>query len=131
MKGRPVSDPEVVQTPHQAGCRDLGPTILINIIARTVTYYVLVRAAQMVACANPGIPSRRLGRCAACSTGRAAAIRQHVLEMPAPVVADALGYHPVTTAKLAVQAGGTWSRYATGDHLRSPSSWTPRRTHDS
>ncbi len=63
--------------------------------------------------------------------GRAAAIRQHVLEMPAPVVADALGYHPVTTAKLAVQAGGTWSRYATGDHLRSPSSWTPRRTHDS
>jgi hypothetical protein len=47
------------------------------------------------------------------------------------VVADALGYHPVTTAKLAVQAGGTWSRYAAGDHLRSPSSWTPRRTHDS
>jgi hypothetical protein len=33
--------------------------------------------------------------------GRASAIRQHVLEMPAPVVADALGYHPVTTAKLA------------------------------
>jgi len=63
--------------------------------------------------------------------GRAAAIRQHVLEMPAPAVADALGYHPVTTAKLAVQAGGTWSRYAAGDHLRSPSSWTPRRTHDS
>ena len=44
-------------------------------------------------------------------------------------VADALGYHPVTTAKLAVQAAGTWSRYAAGDHLRSPSSWTPRRTH--
>ena len=44
--------------------------------------------------------------------GRASAIRQHVLEMPAPVVADALGYHPVTTAKLATQAAGTWSRYA-------------------
>ena len=52
--------------------------------------------------------------------GRASAIRQHVLEMPAPVVADALGYHPVTTAKLAAQAGGTWSRYASGDHLQSP-----------
>jgi len=63
--------------------------------------------------------------------GRASAIRQHVLEMPAPVVADALGYHPVTTAKLASQAGGTWSRYAAGDHQRSPSGWTPRRTHDS
>jgi hypothetical protein len=63
--------------------------------------------------------------------GRASAIRQHVLEMPAPVVADALGYHPVTTAKLAARAGGTWSRYASGDHLRSPSGWTPRETYDS
>ena len=60
--------------------------------------------------------------------GRASAIRQHVLEMPAPVVADALGYHQVTTAKLAAQAGGTWSRYASGDHLRSPSGWAQRRT---
>ena len=51
-----------------------------------------------------------------------------VLEMPACVVADALGYHQVTTAKLAAQAGGTWSRYASGDHLRSPSDWAPRRT---
>ena len=59
---------------------------------------------------------------------RASAIRQHVLEMPAPVVADALGYHQVTTAKLAAQVGGTWSRYASGDHLRSPSEWAPRRT---
>ena len=46
--------------------------------------------------------------------GRASAIRQHVLEMPAPVVADALGYHQVTTAKLAAHAGGTWSRHAPG-----------------
>jgi hypothetical protein len=61
---------------------------------------------------------------------RAAAIRQHVLEMPAAVVAEALGYHQVTTAKLAAQAGSTWSRYATGDHLRSPSGWTPGRTDD-
>ena len=52
--------------------------------------------------------------------GRASAIRQHVLEMPAPVVADALSYHPVTTAKLAAQAARTWSRYAPGDHLRPP-----------
>ncbi|MER5915864.1 hypothetical protein ABT124_36985 [Streptomyces sp. NPDC001982] len=65
------------------------------------------------------------------TAGRAAAIREHVLETPAPVVADALGYHQVTTAKLATQAGGTWSRYAAGDHLKSPSGWTPRRTHDS
>ncbi|MFE7835943.1 hypothetical protein ACFU53_07750 [Streptomyces sp. NPDC057474] len=62
---------------------------------------------------------------------RVSAIREHVLEMPAPVIADALGYHQVTTAKLAAQAGGTWSRYAAGDHLRSPSGWTPRATDDS
>jgi hypothetical protein len=61
------------------------------------------------------------------TAGRASAIRQHVLEMPAPVVADALGYHQVTTAKLAAQAGGTWSRYAAGNHLRSPSGWTLQR----
>lgn len=33
------------------------------------------------------------------------------MEMPAPIVADALGYHPVTTAEIATQAGATWSRY--------------------
>jgi integrase len=48
--------------------------------------------------------------------GRGAAIRQHVLEMPASIVAEALGYHHVTTTKLAAQAGTTWSRYASGDH---------------
>jgi hypothetical protein len=61
------------------------------------------------------------------TTGRTSAIRQHVLDMPAPVVADALGYHHVTTTRLAAQAGATWSRYAPGDHTRSSS----RRTHDS
>ncbi|WP_228471555.1 hypothetical protein [Streptomyces alkaliphilus] len=63
--------------------------------------------------------------------GRTAAIRQHVLELPAPVIAEALGYHRVTTAKLASEAGGTWSRYAAGDHLRSPSGRAPQRTDDS
>lgn len=52
-------------------------------------------------------------------SARAAAIRQHVMEMPAPVVADALNYHPVTTSKIATQIGATWSRYAPGDHTRT------------
>ena len=63
--------------------------------------------------------------------GRASAIRHHVAEMPAPVVASALGYHQVTTAKLTAQTGGTWGRYAAGDHLRSPSGWGPSGTDDS
>ncbi len=49
---------------------------------------------------------------------RTSAIRQHLLGMPAPVVAGALSYHPKTTALLAAQAGGTFSRYAPGDHKR-------------
>jgi hypothetical protein len=36
---------------------------------------------------NLGIPA---------TAGRACAIRQHVLEMPAPIVAEALGYHRAT-----------------------------------
>lgn len=50
--------------------------------------------------------------------GRAAAIRQHVLEMPSPVVADAFSYHPTTTARLAALAGTSFSQYAPGDHER-------------
>jgi hypothetical protein len=60
------------------------------------------------------------------TTGRTSAIRQHILDMPAPVVADALGYHQVSAARIASQAGATWSRYAPGDH--TPSS--PPRTRD-
>ncbi|XVS64678.1 hypothetical protein ACQPYE_01025 [Actinosynnema sp. CA-299493] len=59
--------------------------------------------------------------------GRTAAFRQHVSATPAPVVADALGYHQVTAAKAAAQAGTPWSRYAAGDHTPS----TQRRTRGS
>jgi hypothetical protein len=44
--------------------------------------------------------------------------RQLVLQAPAPVVAQALGYHDKTTSRLVTEAGGTWSRYAGGDHNR-------------
>ena len=71
---------------------------------------------------NLGIPA---------TAGRACAIRQHVMDMPAPIVAEALGYHHVTTAKLAAQSGSTWSRYAPGDHSRSSSDQAQLRIHDS
>ena len=50
------------------------------------------------------------------TAAQSAAIRQQLLEMPAPVVADALHYHHVTATRLTRQAGGPWSRYAPGDH---------------
>ncbi|GAB4103009.1 hypothetical protein GCM10028790_20280 [Micromonospora taraxaci] len=42
---------------------------------------------------------------------RVAALRQLVLQAPAPVVADALGFHPTTATRQVTNAGGTWSRY--------------------
>jgi hypothetical protein len=41
-----------------------------------------------------------------------------VLQVPAPVVAQALGYHHNTATRLATEAGTPWSRYASGDHGR-------------
>jgi hypothetical protein len=41
---------------------------------------------------------------------RITALRQLVLQAPAPVVADALGFHPTTATRQVTNAGGTWSR---------------------
>ncbi|MDO0909440.1 reverse transcriptase/maturase family protein [Streptomyces sp. DT2A-34] len=58
-----------------------------------------------------GVPPQR---------GRTSAIRQLVLQAPAPVIAKAPGYHDETATRLVTEAGGTWSRYAPGDHRRCP-----------
>ena len=49
-------------------------------------------------------------------TARISALRQLVLQVPAPVIADALGFHYTTTTRQHVNAGGPWSHYAGGDH---------------
>ncbi len=72
------------------------------------------RAGQPLSAAHLAALVRNLG--VPTVAGRGAAIRQHLTDMPAPIVADALGYHYVTTARLTRQAGTTWSRYAPGDH---------------
>jgi hypothetical protein len=56
-----------------------------------------------------GVPPQR---------GRTSAFRQLVLQAPAPVIAKALGYHDKTATRLLTEAGGTWARYAPGDHSR-------------
>jgi hypothetical protein len=48
------------------------------------------------------------------TAGRAAAIRQHVLDLPAPIVATALNYHHNTTTRHAAEAGASWSALAAG-----------------
>lgn len=47
---------------------------------------------------------------------RVSALRQLVLQAPAPVIAAALGVHHTTTTRQANNAGTTWSRYVSGDH---------------
>lgn len=49
-------------------------------------------------------------------TARISALRQLVLQVPAPVIAGALGFHhTTTTTRQHVKAGGPWSQYAGGD----------------
>ena len=48
-------------------------------------------------------------------TARISALRQLVLQVPAPVIADALGFHHTTTTRQHVKAAGPWSQYAGGD----------------
>lgn len=48
--------------------------------------------------------------------GRTSAIRQLVLQAPAPVVARMLGFHDKHTTRVLIEAGGNWNRYAPGDH---------------
>jgi hypothetical protein len=57
---------------------------------------------------NLGLPMR---------TGRVTALRQLAQEVPAPVIADALGFHHTTTTRQHLNAGAPWSQYAAGnDH---------------
>lgn len=65
------------------------------------------------------------------AAARGAAIHQQLLGMPAPVVADALGYHQKISTRLRNETGGTWSRCAPGGHGRSPAGWALRGTGDS
>jgi hypothetical protein len=54
------------------------------------------------------------------TTARTAALRQLVLQTPAPVIAQALGFHHTTTTRAAAQAGSPWKTYAPGDHQTPP-----------
>ena len=49
-------------------------------------------------------------------TARISALRQLVLQAPAPVIAEALGFHYTTTERQHANAGATWSRYPADDH---------------
>ncbi|MGO8891690.1 MAG: hypothetical protein ACLQB1_18620 [Streptosporangiaceae bacterium] len=49
---------------------------------------------------------------------RLSALRQLVLQAPAPVIARSLGFHDNTTTRLAAEAGKTWNQYAPGDHTQ-------------
>ncbi|GLY92529.1 hypothetical protein [Actinoallomurus iriomotensis] len=67
--------------------------------------------------ANPSTIREHLRRAGFLTgTARPAALRHLVLQAPAPVIAQSLGYHHVTTTRVAAEAGGSWNRYAPNDH---------------
>jgi hypothetical protein len=47
-------------------------------------------------------------------TARISALRQLVLQVPAPVIAYALGFHYTTTTRQHVNTGAPWSQYVAG-----------------
>ena len=49
-------------------------------------------------------------------TARISALRQLVLQAPAPVIAEALGFHHTTTQRQRANAAGTWAHYPGPDH---------------
>jgi hypothetical protein len=57
----------------------------------------------------PGSCHRRAGVPATAGVAE----RELVLHVPAPVAAEALGFHHTTTQRQRAAVGGTWSRYAT------------------
>ena len=69
---------------------------------------------------TPVVPLIVSGGDAGPQATRVAALRQLVLQAPAPVIADALGYHDEHVAKVWTDAGGEWKTYAPGDHTRRP-----------
>ena len=58
-------------------------------------------------------------------TARISALRQLVLQAPAPVIAEALGFHYTTTERQHAHAGATWNRYPGGSTQNNN---PPRRT---
>jgi hypothetical protein len=51
-------------------------------------------------------------------TARISALRQLVLQAPAPVIAEALGFHHTTTQRQRANAAGTWIHYPGSDHTK-------------
>lgn len=104
--------------------------------AEVLTYYVANRS-NLTTATNPTsrllFPGRRAGQSLHPTSiatrlrrlgipnlnGRSRAIRELLLQAPAPVVAGMVGYHPGHAEQLAAQAGTTWKRYAVGDHTKT------------
>lgn len=97
---RTVGERENMQTATNPSARWLFPGRRAGQPLHAATLQPLIRAL--------GIPS---------AATRVAALRQLVLQAPAPVAAKALGFHYATTHRHHnIDAGGTWKTYAPGDH---------------
>lgn len=73
---------------------------------------------------RPGQPVNRSASKPVRRDRRASVARQDLREpssrppSPGPAIVRALGCHGKATTRVVIEAGGTWSRYAPGDHMR-------------
>jgi len=61
---------------------------------------------------HPNQLCRRLVRLGVTTAGRQAAMHQLITDVPAPLLATTLGYHPQTTARRAAEQATDWAAYA-------------------
>jgi DNA-binding Xre family transcriptional regulator len=100
-----TSTPERLSLPVLAALCDIFECTPAELIATAADIAVVRRTATDDVVVNP-----------AAIRPKRAAIRHLVRQASAPVIARMLGYHHDTTARLATESGGTWKRYAPGDH---------------
>jgi hypothetical protein len=140
---------DVINGTGQVSIRFGDPPLSVPEPVATMLLDYIATRANMHTATNPGslwlFPGRRAGQPLRheflarqitrmgipTTASRGAAMRQHIRDSPAPVVADALNYHPFTTTRIASLIGTTYSRYAPGDHTPSPRPLPKRRTDDS
>ena len=93
-----------------------GPVPLLEVFEgrrQLIAYFHMWHAGQPAAYRPMAAQLREQGL--PLRTARISALRQLVLQVPAPVIAGALGFHHTTTTRQHVKAGGPWSQYAGGD----------------
>ena len=114
----PVPQPFAQLMLQQASQAALNPTSLAGAAEQGISPPDDTTGGWLFPGRNPGQPAayatvfnQLRSRGFPMRTGRISALRQLAVQAPAPVVADALGFHHTTTHRQHINAGDTWGHY--------------------